>query len=218
MILATVVDYLDRHGAAFSFLTALSLAGLTAAYVVLTARLAKAQELATRVSTEPVVIPRISLNGTSLRLTLINASHAVASGLRAYTGSGSIATVRGPTSDLTLLPGESAELDLDHPDLAESAADRTVLWGGVDILYADVHETVLFRTRIFVTEFREPPARGDVVMQVGIARERHERKDLLKESEAQHTAKHQDPRETWPLSSLWIAANDPQEGLVYGRR
>ena len=25
-----------------------------------------------------------------------------------------------------------------------------------------------------------------------------------------------DPRETWPLSALWIAANDPIEGLVYG--
>jgi hypothetical protein len=49
-----------------------------------------------------------------------------------------------------------------------------------------------------------------------IARERHERKALIKASAAQHTAKHQDPRETWPLSALWIAANDPTEGLVYG--
>lgn len=213
---ATVIDYLDRHGSAFSFLTALLLAVLTAAYVVLTARLAKSQEHATRASTEPVVLPQVDHTDDGLRITLRNASTAVASGVRPYTGTGGIATIRERTSDLALFPGENAEFHLDLPDGGEQHQAFTVLWGGVEILYADAHETTLFRTRIFVTEFRDPPNPSGWVVQVEIARERHERKALIKQSKSQHDAKHQDPRETWPLSALWVAANDPSEGLVYG--
>lgn len=212
---ATVIDYLDRHGAALSFLTALLLAVLTAAYVVLTARLAQSQEHATRASTEPVVLPKVDFADGAVRITLRNASNAVASGVRPYTGTGSIATIRERASDLALFPGEDARFHLDLPGDDQDQA-RTVLWGGVEILYADAHETILFRTRIFITEFRAAPESSDLVVQVGIARERYERKALVKQSSAQHTAKHQDPREAWPLSALWIAANDPIEGLVYG--
>lgn len=213
---ATVLDFFDQHGAAFSFFTALLLAVLTAAYVVLTGRLARSQEQATRASTEPVVLPRIDYTEDGLRLTLRNASSAVAAGVRAYTGAGSIATVRERTSDLALLPGEHAAFHLDHPDSSTDDQAPTVLWGGVEILYANAHETTLFRTRIFITEFRDPPQASGWVTEVGVARQRHERKSLIAGSVRQHDAKHQDPRETWPLSALWIAANDPTEGLTYG--
>jgi hypothetical protein len=212
---ATIIDYFDRHGAAVSFFTALLLAALTGAYVVLTARLAKSQEHATRASTEPVVVPQVEFVDGTVRLTLRNASTAVASGVRAYTGNGSIATIRERPSDLTLFPGENAHFHLDLPD-DDQATALTVLWGGVETLYADAHETTLFRTRIFITEFTNAPQPSDLVVQVGIARERHKRKALIKQSAVQHTANHQDPRETWPLSALWIAANEPIEGLVYG--
>jgi hypothetical protein len=153
---ATIIDYLDRHSPAFSFLTALILAVLTGAYVVLTGRLAKSQEQATRASTEPVVVPRVEHTEDGLRLTLRNASTAVASGVRPHTGPGGIATIRERPSDLTLFPGEDAHFHLDLPDGSEQEGAFTVLWGGVEILYADAHETTLFRTRIFINEFRDP--------------------------------------------------------------
>jgi hypothetical protein len=69
LVLTTVIDYLDRHGTAFSFLTALVLALLTGGYVVLTVRLAASQEQATRASTEPVVIARTAITEEGLRVT-----------------------------------------------------------------------------------------------------------------------------------------------------
>lgn len=216
IVLATLIDYLDRHGTAFSFLTALVLAVLTGAYVVLTARLAATQEQATRASTEPVLIARTAMTDEGLRVTVKNASTAVASGVRLYTGTRSIALVRERATDLVLFAAEDAHFHLDRPDDDEQHDALVVPWGGVEILYADAHETTLFRTRIFITEYREPPQPSGWVMQVGIARQRHERKDLLKQVKRLPSVKHADPRETWPLSALWIAANDPTEGLVIG--
>jgi hypothetical protein len=129
-VLATIIDYLDRHGTAFSFLTALVLALLTGAYVVLTARLAASQEQATRASTEPVLIARTAMTDAGLRVTVKNASTAVASGVRLYTGTGSIATVRERTSDLALFAGEEAHFHLDRPDGDEQDDALVVLWGG----------------------------------------------------------------------------------------
>jgi hypothetical protein len=101
--LATIIEYLDRHGTAFSFVTALLLAGLTGVYVIFTARLASSQEQATRASIEPVVIARTASTEEGLSVTLKNASTAVAAGIRLYTGTGSIATVRERASDVAVL-------------------------------------------------------------------------------------------------------------------
>jgi hypothetical protein len=124
--------------------------------------------------------------------------------------------VRERASDLALFPGEEAQCHLDQPNADVQHEALVVLWGGADILYADPHETTLFRTRIFITEHRDPPRPSGWVMQVGIARQRHEGKNLLKQAKRLPSVKHEDPRETWPLSALWVAANDPTEGLVVG--
>jgi hypothetical protein len=200
---------------AFSFLTALVLALLTAAYVVLTARLAASQQQATRASVEPVLIARTTMTDRGLRVTVKNASTAVASDVRLYTGSDGIAIVRERPSDIALFAGEEAHFHLDRPDADEQDA-LVVLWGGAEILYADAHETTLWRTRVFITEYRDPSRPAEWVQQVGVARQRHERKELLGQASRLGPAKHEDPRETWPLSALWIAANDPTEGLVVG--
>ncbi len=212
-LIETVIDYLNRNGPAFSFLTALVLAVITAVYVFFTWRLARSQEQATRVLTEPVVVPRVALRPDSVQVTARNASSATASGVRLYTGTGSIATVREPASHITLFPGEEAQFHLVMPDGAEREPDAMkVLWGGAELLYADAHETTLIRTRIFIEEYRDPPNASELVMRVGIARERHDRKTLIREARRQIETKHEDPRETRPLSALWIAANDPFEG------
>jgi hypothetical protein len=67
-----------------------------------------------------------------------------------------------------------------------------------------------------MTEYRDPPRPSEWVQQVGVAGQRHERKELLRQTRRLAAVKHEDPRETWPLSALWIAANDPTEGLVIG--
>lgn len=81
----TVIDYLNRNGPAFSFLTALVLALITGVYVFFTWRLARSQEQSTRVLTEPVVVPRVAKTPDGVRVTARNASSATASGVRLYT-------------------------------------------------------------------------------------------------------------------------------------
>jgi hypothetical protein len=81
-----------------------------------------------------------------LRVTVKNASTAVASGVRLYTGNGSIAIVRERAADIALFAGEEAHFHLDLPDGDEQDA-LVVPWGGAEILYADAHETTLSRTR-----------------------------------------------------------------------
>lgn len=208
-----VLDYLNRNGPAFSFFTALVLAVITGVYVFFTWRLARSQEQSTRVLTEPVVVPRVAITPEGVQVTVRNASSATASGVRLYTGAGSTATVREPASHLTLFPGEEAHFLLVLPDDDDQLPDAMkILWGGAELLYADAHETSLIRTRIFVEEYRDPPRQSELVMRVGVARERHDRKTLLRESRKQVETKLDDPRESWPLSSLWIAAHDPFEG------
>jgi len=82
-----------------------------------------------------------------------NASSAVASGVRLYTGSGSIAVVREPVSDVSLLPGETARFFLDHPGGEGTGPEfMKVLWGGAELLYADAFEEQLLRTRISIDD------------------------------------------------------------------
>ena len=207
------IDYLNRNGPAFSFLTALVLAAITAVYVLFTWRLARSQEQATRVLTEPVVVPRIEMTSDGLRVTVRNASSAVASGVRLYTGSGEIATVRERPTHLTLFSGEETHFHLELADEEGTGPEyMKVIWGGAELLYADAHETLLIRTRIFVEEYRDPPRASSFEMRVGVARERHDRKTLIERSSRQLQTKLDSPRETWPLSQLWIAANDPFTG------
>jgi hypothetical protein len=212
-LIEDLIDYLNRNGPAFSFLAALVLALITAVYVLYTWRLVKSHEHATRVLTEPVVVPRVEMTPDGLQVIVRNASSAVASGVCIYTGSGSIATVRERPTYLTLFSGEEAHF---HLDLADHEGTTTeymkVLWGGAELLYADAHETLLIRTRIYVEEYRDPPRTSSFVMRVGVARERHDRKTLIERSMRQVQTKLDDPRQTWPLSQLWIAANDPFEG------
>jgi len=216
-VIQTVLDYLDRYGGAFSFLTALLLAVITAVYVIFTWRLARSQERSTRALTEPVLVPRICMDQEGPCVSVSNVSAAVASGVRLYTGTGGIAKVRERSSGIVLLSGEEAHFHLDMPDDAHEPPDTLkVSWGGAELLYADAYETTLLRTRIFIEEYRDPPRESDWVMRVGVARERHDRKTLVKQSMRQAPSKQEDPRATWPLSALWIAANDPREGLVLG--
>jgi hypothetical protein len=208
-----LIDYLNRNGPAFSFLTALVLATITAVYVLFTRRLARSQEQATRVLTEPVLVPRVEMTPDGLRVTVRNASSAVASGVRLYTGTGEIATVRERATHLTLFSGEEAHFHLDRPgDEGTGAEFMKVIWGGAELLYADAHETLLIRTRIFIEEYRDPPRASSFEMRVGVARERHDRKTLIDGSSRQVQTKLDSPRESWPLAALWIAANDPFEG------
>jgi hypothetical protein len=208
-----IIDYLNENGPAFSFLTALVLAIITAGYVVFTWRLARSHERATRVLTEPVVVPRVELTSDGLQVVVRNASSAVASGVRLYTGTGSIAVVREVPSHLVLFSGEEATFHLDHPEREGTGPEfMKVLWGGAELLYADAYETVLIRTRIFIEEYRDPPRESDFVMRVGVARERWSRKALLEQSARQVWTKNDDPPGSWSLSALWIAANDPFEG------
>lgn len=78
--LADAVEFIDKHDGAFAFGTTLILALLTAAYVLLTWRLAKAQERLIRIASEPVLPPRVEMTSDGLRVTLRNVSAAIASG------------------------------------------------------------------------------------------------------------------------------------------
>jgi hypothetical protein len=207
----TMIDFLNENGPALSFVTAVILAALTGFYVVYTLRLARSQEAATRVATEPVLVPSIQKVGSRVEVTLRNVSNAVASGVL-HTGPGGIAQLVEPVSHTWLSPGEVIVWSLELPG---PTSGEVVLWGGVELLYADAHEQALFRQRIFVREYANGTD-ADVVLSVGVARERHTRKSLVKASQAQPPSKHEDPRDGWPLSALWVAANDPQEGLVLG--
>lgn len=212
-MLGDIIDYLNENGPAFSFLTALVLAVITAVYVLFTWRLARSHERATRALTEPVVVPRVQMTSDGLRVVVRNASSAVASGVRLYTGTGSIAVVREVPSHLTLFSGEEATFHLDHPEAKGTETDfLKVLWGGAELLYADAYETVLIRTRIFIEEHRNPPQESDFLMRVGVARERWSRKALLEQSRRHVWNKNDDRPDTRSLSTLWIAANDPFEG------
>lgn len=51
------------------------------------------------------------------------------------------------------------------------------------------------------------------VMSANPARRRYDRKSLLKKAGRQPRANLEDARDGWPLSALWIAAYDPQEGI-----
>ncbi|MEA2230288.1 MAG: hypothetical protein QOD83_104 [Solirubrobacteraceae bacterium] len=216
-VIQTVIDYLNRNGPAFTLLATLLLAAITFVYVIFTWRLSRSEERSARVLVEPVLVPRVSMAEEGLCVTVSNASSAVASGVRLYTGTGSIAQVREPPSDIWLFSQEEARFHLDLPDGSVDPPDAfKVIWGGAELLYADAHETTLIRTRIFIEEYRDPPRASGWVMRIGVARERYDRKTLMKRSQRQGPAGLEDPRETWPLSALWIAANYPQEGLVLG--
>jgi hypothetical protein len=117
---------------------------------------------------------------------------------------------------LALFPNQEAHFHLDHPDAGQDAGAHVVLWGGVEVLYADVYERRLFRTRIFIREYRNPQAKSDWVLQVGIARNVYERKSLVKAAKRMPARKLEDPRDAWPLSALWIAGEDPDNGTVIG--
>ncbi len=209
----SAVSYINQNGPAFSFFASLLLALITAAYVVFTRQLLGSSREANRLAAEPALLPRVEMTDLGLCVIVRNASSAVAAGVRLYTGCGSIALVREPVSDASLLPGEETRYYLDREDDEGSGPEfMKVLWGGAELLYADAYDRVLIRTRIFVEEYRNPPGPSDWLMRVGVSRERHERKSLLKAARKQPETRLDDPRDTWPLWRLWVAAEDPFQG------
>lgn len=147
-MLATTLDYLNDNGPAFSFLATLVLVLVTMAYVVLTGRLARAQQEATRLQSEPVLVATPVRTPQGWGLALRNASNALAVGVKVV---GHGLRVIGSDECPAVSAGEEVVFEFDTPlgaaerhlaklD-AETAADLRSTqplsddrWGSFDIL------------------------------------------------------------------------------------
>jgi len=227
-MLASPLDYLNENGVAFSFLATLVLVLVTVAYVVLTGRLARAQQEATRLQSEPVVVATPVKTQEGWGLKLRNASNALAIGIKV---AGNGLYVIGPDECPALSAGEEAVFEFDTPQGAaerhlakldaEMAADLRSAeplldnrWGSFDVLHSDAYDSTLIRTRISLMQGRNPLTDElieDWFAYTEVARERHSRKSLQSQANRRMERSTRSVNASATSAELWLQLHPDEE-------
>lgn len=225
-----MLDYISDNAAAFTFFATLVLVVVTAVYVVLTGRLARAQQDATRLQSEPVLVPSMTKVEGGWGLMLRNVSQALATNVKVAPEGLSIV---GTDEAAALAPGDEVVFEFDTPrgsaerflakltpeeadDLRSEEPLRDDRWGNFEILYSDAYDTVLIRTRIAAMQYREPLQdllQDEWFLHMEVARERHRTKKLRRAADRRTPREFRSGNAQRTSADLWLALDEKRNGL-----